>query len=242
MSSTDKTALLVTCLVDQFFPAVGEAAVRLLERIGRRVEFPMEQTCCGQPAFNMGYRDEARRLGKRLIEIFEPFEEIVAPSGSCTSMVRVHLPEVFEPGDPWRQRAHELSTRVFELTELLAGAGYVPGVRFEGRAVYHASCHLLRDLGVRDATRSLLDRVPGLEMVELPQGEVCCGFGGAFAVKMPEISGALLEDKLAAVAATGASIVTATDCGCLMHLGGALNRRNSSVRALHVAEILAGSS
>jgi len=234
------TALFVTCLVDQFFPEVGEAAVRLLERCGRRVEFPAAQTCCGQPAFNMGYRGEARRLGRRMIEIFEPYDEVVAPSGSCAGMVRVQLPELFAGDGEWHPRARALAARVFELTELLAHDGFDPGdSRFEGRVTYHASCHLLRELGVREAPAALLRRVPGLELVELPGSEVCCGFGGAFSAKMPELSHAMLDDKLKAAESTGAEVLTATDCGCLMHLGGALERRRSPLRVLHVAEILA---
>ena len=235
-----KTALFVTCLVDQFFPEVGEASARLLERCGREVEFPCAQTCCGQPAFNMGYRPEARRLGRRLIEIFEPYDEVVTPSGSCASMVRVQFQQLFADDDEWRRRARRLASRTFELTELLARESHDPSSSaFEGRVTYHPSCHALRELGIREQPLSLLRRVPGVELVELPQGEVCCGFGGAFSVKMAELSGALLDDKLRAAESTGAEVLTATDCGCLMHLGGALERRRSPLRVLHVAEILA---
>ena len=147
MSRSPSTALFVTCLVDQLFPEVGEAAVRLLEASGRRVEFPAAQTCCGQPAFNMGYAREARRLGRRMIEIFSPYDEVVAPSGSCASMVRLHLPELFAGDAEWRPRAEALAAKVFELTEGLARDGFDPGAsRFEGRVTYHASCHLLREL------------------------------------------------------------------------------------------------
>ncbi len=234
------TALFVTCLVDQLFPEVGEAAVRLLEGCGRRVAFPAAQTCCGQPAFNMGYAGEARRLARRMIEIFEPFGEVVTPSGSCASMVRVQFPELFEADPAWRARAQGLAAKTFELTELLAREGFDPlNSRFEGRVTYHPSCHLLRELKVRDAPRTLLEKVPGLELVELPDAEVCCGFGGAFSAKMPELSLAMLDDKLAAAASTGARVLTATDCGCLMHLGGALRRRRSALEVRHVATLLA---
>ena len=234
-----RTALFVTCLVDQLFPRVGEAAVRLLERCGAEVEFPAAQTCCGQPAFNMGYRAEARRLARRFVEIFEPFDEVVAPSGSCASMARVHYPELFRGEPAWREQARSLGERVFELGEYLARKGFTPDSAFSGTVACHRSCHLLRELGVRDQPQGLLGRVPGVELVELPGAEVCCGFGGAFAVKMPELSVAMLDDKLAAVEATGAEVLTAADCGCLMHLGGALRRRRSPLRVLHVAEILA---
>ncbi len=250
--STDQktTALFVTCLVDQFFPEVGEAAVRLLEGCDRRVEFPAAQTCCGQPAFNMGHGGEARRLAKRMIEIFEPYDEVVAPSGSCASMVRVHFPELLHGEADWHSRAQRLAARVFELTEFLHREGYdASSARFSGRVAYHASCHLLRELGVREAPRALLRQVPGLELVELENAEVCCGFGGAFSAKMPELSGAMLDAKLKAAEASGATVLTATDCGCLMHLGGALQRRRSVppesgerhlVEVRHVATILAG--
>ncbi len=240
MSTEQKTtALFVTCLVDQFFPEVGEAAVRLLEGCGRRVEFPAAQTCCGQPAYNMGHAREARRLARRMIEIFEPYDEVVAPSGSCVSMVRVHFPELLHADAEWRERAERLAARTFELTELLHREGYEPSdARLEGRVAYHPSCHLLRELGVREQPCALLRRVPGLELVELE--DTCCGFGGAFSAKMPELSGAMLDAKLEAAEDAGADVLTATDCGCLMHLGGALNRRRSDLKVRHVATILAG--
>ncbi len=244
------TALFVTCLVDQFFPGVGEAAVRLLEASGRQVEFPVAQTCCGQPAYNMGHAGEARLLAKRMIEIFEPYDEVVAPSGSCVSMVRVHFPELLHGEAEWHERARRLAARTYELTELLHREGYdASGARFAGKVAYHASCHLLRELGVRDPPRALLRQVRDLELVELEGAEVCCGFGGAFAAKMPELSGAMLDAKLKAAEASGADVLTATDCGCLMHLGGALERRHSvppeggrrnTVEVRHIAEILAG--
>lgn len=235
-----RTALFVTCLVDQLFPRVGEAAVRLLEACGRTIEFPAAQTCCGQPAFNMGYPEEARRLARRMIEVFEPYDEVVTPSGSCASMARVHFPELFEEGTRWRRRAEGLAGKLVELSELLGRCGYDPSASaYRGRVTYHPSCHLLRELRVDDAPRALLGRVPGLELVALPDAQVCCGFGGAFSTKMPELSGAMLEAKLKAAEDSGADVLTATDCGCLMHLGGALRRRGSRLEVLHVAEILA---
>ncbi len=234
------TALFITCLVDEFFPEVGEASVSCLAGVGCRPEFPQAQTCCGQPAFNMGYREEARRLARRFIEIFESYEVIVAPSGSCTAMVRVFYPGLFESEPDWRKRAEELSSRVFELTEFLSQKGF----RSEqahglGKVTYHDSCHLLRELGVHQQPRELLQGVEGLELVELEGANVCCGFGGAFSVKMPELSEAILNDKLRALEASGADVLTATDCGCLMHLDGALKRRKSRLRAVHVARVLA---
>ena len=247
--SGSTTALFVTCLVDQLFPDVGEASVRLLERCGRRVDFPEAQTCCGQPAFNMGYREEAARLARRFIEVFEPYDEVVAPSGSCVSMVRVHFPELLADDPPWHQRAVKLAQRTFELTEYLVRRGFDVGeasregaARAEVTVTCHDSCHLLRELGVRDASRKLLSGMSGVRVVEMSKPEVCCGFGGAFSAKMPELSGAMLEDKLADAEQTGAEVLTASDCGCLMHLEGALRRRKSPLRTRHVAEILASAS
>ena len=234
------TALFVTCLVDQFFPRVGEAAVQLLEEAGCRVEFPEAQTCCGQPAFNMGYRDEARSLARRFVEIFEPYEAIVSPSGSCASMARVFAPQLFDDEPSWRERARDLAKRTFELTEYLDARGLQPSARFEGQVVYHPSCHLLRELDVDRAPRALLSRVTGLELVNLEDATECCGFGGAFSVKFPELSSAILDSKLRAVEESGAQVLTASDAGCLMQIGGGLARRGSEVRVLHVAELLAG--
>ena len=237
------TALFITCLVDEFFPEVGEASVSCLAAVGCRPEFPQAQTCCGQPAFNMGYREEARRLARRFIEIFEPYEVIVAPAGSCTAMVRVFYPELFESEPDWRKRAEELSSRVCELTEFLSKKGFrSEGAHGLGKVTYHDSCHLLRELGVHQQPRELLQQAQGLELVELEGANVCCGFGGAFSVKMPELSEAILNDKLRALEASGADVLTATDCGCLMHLDGALKRRKSRLRAVHVARVLAGES
>lgn len=233
-------ALFVTCLVDQLFPAVGLAAVRLLERAGFRVEFPRAQTCCGQPVFNMGYHDQVRPLARRFISIFERYDLVVAPSGSCVAMVRLRYPELLAADPEWHERARCLGERTFELTELLAREGFTPRESpFTGRVTYHDSCHLRRELGICQAPRELLGQVPGLELVEMEDATTCCGFGGAFAVKAPELSGAMLEKKLRSAEATGAEVLTATDCGCLMHLGGALARRRSSLRVCHVAEILA---
>jgi L-lactate dehydrogenase complex protein LldE len=235
-----RIAFFVTCLVDQLFPKVGEASVYLLELAGCRVEFPREQTCCGQPAFNMGYRGEARELARRFIDIFSPFDAVVSPSGSCTSMVRVFYPDLFEDEPAMREKALDLANRTFELTEFLDKRAFEPRSSFRGKVTYHPSCHLLRELGVDEAPLKLLRQVQGVELVDLPNAEVCCGFGGAFSVKMSGLSEAMLNDKIESVESTGAGILTATDCGCLMHMGGGLTRRRSAVRALHVAEILAG--
>lgn len=238
--SQPKVALFVTCLVDQLFPEVGEAAVRLLERAGCEVDVPLAQTCCGQPAWNSGYRDEAARLARRTVEVLEPYASVVVPSGSCASMLRVSYPELFHDEPAWQKRAERLAEKVFELTEYLAAQGFdASGSRFRGKVAYHASCHLLRELGIRRAPLELLAQVPGVELVEMADAETCCGFGGVFSAKMADLSGAMLDDKLEAATASGADVLTATDCGCLMHLGGALHRRRARLGAVHVAEILA---
>ena len=234
------TALFVTCLVDQLFPRVGEAAVKLLEQAGCSVAFPEAQTCCGQPAFNAGYRDAALPLARRFVEIFEPYDAVVSVSGSCVSMTRVFSPGLFEDDPVLSERSRALAKRTFELTEYLDSRGFQPRARFEGRVAYHPSCHLLRELGVDRAPRELLSRVEGLELVDLQDGAACCGFGGAFSVKFPELSSAILDDKLRAVEASGAVMLTAADAGCLMQIGGGLTRNGSRVRTGHVAELLAG--
>jgi L-lactate dehydrogenase complex protein LldE len=234
------TALFVTCLVDQLYPAVGDASVRLLEQAGSTVAFPEAQTCCGQPLCNSGFRASADRLARRFVEIFEPYEEVVTPSGSCASMVRLFSTDLFRDSPSWRDRAEALGRRTFELSDFLDRRDFRPQARFEGRVAYHPSCHTLRDLGVDAAPRRLLQRVESLQLVELEEESRCCGFGGTFAVRFPELSSAILEEKLHALEASGADVVTATDMGCLMHLAGALSRRGSPVRVLHLAELLAG--
>lgn len=236
----DSVALFVTCLVDQLYPRVGEAAVELLEQAGFRVEFPSRQTCCGQPLANMGHGAQASSLMRRFVEIFERYPAVVTPSGSCASMTRGLALELFEHEPEWQSRLARLGERTFELSEFLAARDFTPQRRFEGRVAYHPSCHLLRELHVDGAPRELLARVEGLELVELDDGERCCGFGGAFSVKLPALSAAIMEDKLDALERSGADFVTAADVGCLMHLGGALTRRGSRVRTLHIAELLAG--
>ena len=235
-----ETALFVTCLVDQFLPRVGEAAVRLLEEAGCQVAFPEAQTCCGQPAWNAGHRELARPLARRHVEIFEPYDAVVSVSGSCTSMARIFNAHLFEDEPSWQERARELGKRTFELTEFLVDRGFESSARFNGRVAYHPSCHLLRELGVDEAPRALLSGIAGLELVELADSSACCGFGGAFSVKFGELSSAILADKLRAVEASGAELVTASDAGCLLHIGGGLARRGSDIRTLHVAELLAG--
>jgi L-lactate dehydrogenase complex protein LldE len=236
-----KVSLFVTCLVDQFFPEVGMSAVSVLRRLGVEVDFPPAQTCCGQPAFNSGFSSEARELAKRFIGIFENSEYVVAPSGSCTGMVRVFYPELFKDDSEWRKRAELLASRTYEFTEFLVNVLGVEdvGAAYQGKVALHQSCHLLRELNVRTEPQRLLRAVKGIELVELERAEACCGFGGLFSIKYPHISGGILQDKIDSVEKSGADIVVASDVGCLMHIAGGLSRQSAAARTMHIAELLA---
>jgi len=226
-------ALFITCLTDTLAPQVGRATVEILERQGVRVAFPHEQTCCGQMHFNSGYVREARRLARRFVDVFGSYEAVVAPSGSCVAHVRAHLADL--SGD-----VRGLDERTWELTEFLVDRGGIQdvGSRFRGRVTYHPTCHSLRGLRLGEQPLSLL-RATGADVVELPEAEECCGFGGTFAVKNAGVSAAMLDAKLDHVLATGADVVCACDSSCLLHIGGGLRRRGAAVRALHLAEVLA---
>ena len=236
-----KVSLFVTCLVDQFFPEVGMSVVSVLRRLGVEVDFPLAQTCCGQPAFNSGFSSEARDLAKRFIGIFENSEHVVAPSGSCTSMVRVYYAELFKDDPDWHKRAESLASRTYEFTEFLVNVLKVEdvGAAYQGKIALHQSCHLLRELNVRTEPQRLLRAVKGIELVELERAEACCGFGGLFSIKYPHISGGILQDKIDSVEKSGAEVVVAGDVGCLMHIAGGLSRQSAAVRTMHIAELLA---
>ncbi len=236
-----RVALFTTCLVDQFYPQVAEASLRVLERVGVRAEVPPGQTCCGQPLLNDGFPREACALARHFVEVFKPYDAVVAPSGSCVATVREFYPHLAQ-GTSWAERACSLAHRTYELSEFLVRVLGVDRVasRFPHRVTLHPSCHLLRSLGAAQCARRLLQGVQELELVELARPEACCGFGGVFSVKFPEVSGALLQDKLADAQATQAEVLVFTDAGCLMHLeGGLLRRGNSSIRCMHLAEVLA---
>src|SRR4029077_17886926 len=230
-----------TCLVGLVRPAVGCAAVTLLEDAGCTVEVP-RQSCCGQPAFNSGDRATAREIARQVIEAFAPCDYVVVPSGSCAGMLNAHYPELFR-GDPnWQPRADALADKTYELVSFLVDVCGVERVaaRLEAVAPYHDSCSGLRELGIRDQPRRLLATVEGLRLTEMRDADVCCGFGGTFCVKYPEISNAIVGKKAAAIVATGADLVLAGDLGCLMNMAGKLQRDGSSIAARHVAEVLAG--
>jgi L-lactate dehydrogenase complex protein LldE len=242
MSEPARVGLLVTCLVDLFRPSVGFAAVALLERAGCTVEVPRAQTCCGQPAYNSGDREDAKAVARQVIAAFAGYDYVVAPSGSCAGMVKVHYPELFAEEPAMRAQAEELASRTWELVSFLVDVRGMTGVAARwGRSVtYHDGCSGLRELGVKEQPRRLLAAVEGLRLRELPGAEVCCGFGGTFCVKYPEISDKMVSDKATEIAATGADSVLAGDLGCLLNIAGKLLRLGIPVEARHIAEVLAG--
>lgn len=229
-----KIALFVTCVNDLVFPGTGKAVVRILERLGHTVEFPVGQGCCGQMHANSGYRAEALPLARNFVETFDPYDAVVAPSGSCVAMVRDSYPRLV-PGSA------SVAGRTYELSELLVDVLGVTdvGAVFPHRVTYHPTCHGLRMLRLGERPRALLRAVRGLELIELPGAEECCGFGGTFAMKNAGVSAAMLADKCGAIVDTGAEYVAAVDNSCLAHIGGGLSRRTASAQAIHYAEILA---
>lgn len=237
-----RVGFFVTCLVDLYRPNVGFSAVDLLERAGCEVTVPLTQTCCGQPAYNNGDREDARLIARQVIEAFEQFPYVVAPSGSCAGMLKVHYPRLFADDASWRERAEAFASRVYELTSFLTDVAGIEHLEAEyaGGCTYHDSCSSQREMGVREQPRRLLATVKGLELREMEDTEVCCGFGGTFCVKYPEISERMVSDKTAAVGASGADTLLAGDLGCLLNIAGRLKREGSSVRVYHVAEVLAG--
>lgn len=237
-----KVGLFVTCLVDLFRPTIGFAAIKLLEEAGCTVEVPRAQTCCGQPAYNSGDREDTRAIAMNTIDAFEDFDYVVAPSGSCAGMLKKHYPGLFA-GDPkWEARAAAFSAKVHELVSFLVdirGMRHV-AARHEGSVTYHDSCSGLRELGIRHQPRALLSSVAGAKLVEMRDSDVCCGFGGTFCVKYPDISNAIVQEKTRNIEASGAETLLAGDLGCLMNMAGKLKREGSTVAVRHVAEVLAG--
>jgi L-lactate dehydrogenase complex protein LldE len=230
-----------TCLVEEFFGEVSDCAVQVLERLGLRVLPIKGALCCGQIAFNEGFREEARTLARRFLDAVRPGMPIVVPSGSCASMLKVYYGELLAGEPALRARAAALRPYLFEFSQFLVGALKVKevGARFEHAVAYHPSCHLLRELRVIDEPRLLLSSVRGIKICELGRPEECCGFGGLFAVKFPEVSAAMLDDKVAAIRQSGADTVVANDCGCLMQIGGGLHRAGCPVELRHLAQVLA---
>jgi L-lactate dehydrogenase complex protein LldE len=242
LSKPMRVGLFVTCLVDLFRPSVGFAAAKLLEDAGCTVYVPEVQTCCGQPAYNSGDRRDSIDIARQVIAAFEEFDYVVVPSGSCGGMLAKHYPELFAGDDEWRDRAERFAAKVHELVSFLTDVAGVTSVdaRFDGTVTYHDSCSGLRELGIREQPRALLRTVQGLQLTELKGADICCGFGGTFAVKYGEISNAIVTEKTADIATTEADLLLAGDLGCLMNMAGKLKRQKSATRVRHVAEVLAG--
>ncbi|WP_461201354.1 (Fe-S)-binding protein [Anoxybacillus sp. TBDG-1] len=231
--------LFVTCLVDLFHVNVGKATVELLERLGCTIHFPEAQTCCGQPAYNSGYVKEAKEAMKHMIRTFEHAEYIVTPSGSCATMFKEY-PHIFKGDGEWEERAQRVANKTYELTQFIVDVLKVEdvGARLEGKATYHTSCHMTRLLGVKDAPLTLLQHVKGLEVVPLPNAHNCCGFGGTFSVKMGPISEQMVDEKIQCIEQVEADYLIGADCGCLMNIGGRIERKGKPIRVMHIAEVL----
>jgi L-lactate dehydrogenase complex protein LldE len=237
-----QVGLFVTCLVDMFRPRVGFAAVELLEKNGCTVSVPKDQPCCGQPAYNSGDNETAKAVARGIIKAFDAYDYVVAPSGSCTGMISHHYPTLFEGDSEWEKKARDLARRTYELVAFLSDVLKVEttDAAYAGTVTYHDSCSGLRELDIKDQPRKLLSNVKGLTLTEMSQPEICCGFGGTFCVKYPEISNKMVSDKTADIEATGADTLLAGDMGCLMNMAGKLHREGKTVRVRHVAEVLAG--
>ena len=236
--------LFVTCIIDQLYPQVGVSVVRVLRRLGVNVHFPADQTCCGQPLYNSGYTRRARTLARRVLNSFSDSDYVVVPSGSCAAMMRVFYLDLFQDEPETLNLVKQFSPKVYEFSQFLVQVLGIQdtGGEYAGKATYHPSCHLLREMEVRDEPQQLLQSVSGLELRDLPQAEVCCGFGGTFSVKYPHISEAMLADKIDNVISTGADTLVSCDMSCLMNIGGGLSRRDSDVKVRHLAQVLDGDS
>lgn len=239
-----RVSLFVTCIVDMIYPETGMSTVEVLERLGVEVDFPEAQTCCGQMGFNAGYRDEAKAVARHFLEAFKDAEVIVAPSGSCVAMVCHYYPELFQDDPVWYDRATWAASITWELTEYLVdGLGITDvgaALKQPTRFAMHDACHGLRGLGVQKQPRALLNNVKGAEVVELPGADQCCGFGGLFAIKMPEVSGAMLNDKVKAIMACDADTIVLCDTSCMTQINGGLSRQGCPKRAVHIADVMAG--
>lgn len=235
-----KVSLFIPCIVDSLVPEVAEATARLLERLGLDLDYPQDQICCGQPAFNGGHFEPARKVARRFIEAMNGSEIIVSPSGSCVSMIRNHYGKLFEGNSHELEQARQLGKRTFELTEFLVKHLGVTdlGACFNGAVTLHDSCHLNRELGIKDEPRELIRSVSGARFIEMEDSERCCGFGGTFSIKFPEISSAMARSKADSIVNSSADAVVVCDPGCMIQIGGYLSRRKSKVRVIHIAELL----
>lgn len=235
-----KVSLFITCISDLMYANVGKAVVQLLRKLGCTVDFPESQVCCGQPAFNSGYVDDTRKAAKQLIRAFERSEYVVCPSGSCTAMIRHHYPALFAQDEEWRGKAEALAQKTYEFTEFLVHKLQVTELNasYEGTVTYHTSCHMTRGLGIAEEPVRLLQMIDKLNYVDLPYKSDCCGFGGTFAVKMPEISEQMVDEKVKHIMETGVNLLAGADMACLLNIEGRLQRLGHPVKAYHVAELL----
>ncbi len=235
-------ALLITCLTDTFYPRTGIAVVKVLEKLGCTVHFPEAQTCCAQPMFNNGYHDEARTLAQRMIETFSDAEYVITPSGSCAAMIREHYPELFKDDPAWASRAEAMASKTYEFIEFLVNVLKVDlrqhQTKWPGKVTYHYSCHL-RAIGITDEAVRVMQQIDGLDYTPLEKADQCCGFGGTFAMKYPQISGAMVRDKMQCIDATGATTCVSNDAGCTMNISGACHRDKTDVQFKSLAEIIA---
>ncbi|MDA2935096.1 (Fe-S)-binding protein [Acidobacteria bacterium AH-259-D05] len=236
-----KVSLFVTCLIDQFFPQVGLSTIKILKKFGVEVEFESRQTCCGQPAFNTGYVDETRQVAEHFLKIYRDSHQIVVPSGSCATMIKCFLPKLFPEGSSKRQLAEEIGKRTFELSDFLSTVLGIQdtGARFPQVVTYHDSCHLLRELGISSQPRRLIRSIEEIDFREMKNSHRCCGFGGTFSVKFPDVSAAIGDEKVEWIRDSGARYVIASDVSCLMHIDGLLRRNQVPVQTMHLAELLA---
>ncbi|WP_096201410.1 (Fe-S)-binding protein [Bacillus sp. FJAT-45350] len=234
-----KVTLFITCLADVFYTKVGKDTVEVLERLGCEIDFPKKQTCCGQPAYNSGYHKEAKEVAKHMIQTFEESEYIVSPSGSCVTMIHEYV-HLFEEDKEWKARAQSLADKTFEFTQFIVDVLKVEdvGATLSMKATYHTSCHMTRLLGVKDAPMTLLKNVKGLEFTDLPNKETCCGFGGTFSVKMVPISEQMVNEKIEHIEETEAEVLIGADCGCLMNIGGRIDRQGKPIKVMHIAQVL----
>lgn len=234
-----KVSLFITCLVDMFYADAGKDMVEVLERQGCELSFPKGQVCCGQPAYNSGYVESSKSAMKNMIKTFEHAEYVVTPSGSCATMFKLY-PEVFKDDTQWQERAQKLADKTYEFTQFLVDVLEVEnvGAKLTGKATYHPSCHMTRLLGAKEQPKKLLAQVDGLEIIPLPNGHNCCGFGGTFSVKMGDISEQMVDEKVNSAMQTEADYLIGADCGCLMNIGGRAERTGKSIRVMHIAEVL----
>lgn len=234
-----KVSLFITCLADVFYPSVGKDTVEILERLNCEVVFPEKQTCCGQPAYNSGYHKETKEVAKHMIQVFQESDYVVSPSGSCVTMIHEYA-HLFEDDQVWKERASSLAAKTFELTQFIVDVLKIEdvGATLNAKATYHTSCHMTRLLGVKNAPMKLLENVNGLEFTSLPNKENCCGFGGTFSVKMVPISEQMVNEKIEHIEETKAEVLIGADCGCLMNIGGRIERQGKPVKVMHIAQVL----